>query len=294
MLQTPERGGWRGGLGATERGGIISHYAPWPKPHGCGTGSREVAPRPLGPPGAPPMCAKACHCRDCGRGSRAPWHWHRHWFAAHPAWQAVSKRPLSPPVGHRQPLAGGTPLPCFPLPFVCLRRARKSHGGGERATPGAGGAAGAGSVQGCTRCPHCHGDVSLVGSVPRHLLLRVGPCEGPQPSPGPGNNPCLRTEQGLLLPLQRCPGQSWAWASPCCSRQGAGRCLRGEGSPCSRLALALVSPWAVAGGPQRPPALTSSKTDGRGCVLSCGRPTHGHQLTGMGWGGEPGPRAQPS
>lgn len=61
---------------------------------------------------------------------------------------------------------------------------------------------------------------------------------------------------------------------------------------------ALLSPQRPAGlglgGPQQPPALTGGKTDGRGCIFSCSHPTHGHQLTGMGWGGNPRPRAQPS
>lgn len=108
---------------------------------------------------------------------------------------AGSKRPLSPPVGRRQPLASGTPLPCFPSPFVCLRRTCKSRSGGERAMPGVGGPAGAGGTQGCAWCPHCRGDVSLASSVPRRPSPCIGPREGPRPSPGPG------TDRGLFLPL---------------------------------------------------------------------------------------------
>lgn len=188
-LQTADRGGrWRD-LGATGRGGITYHYAPWPKPHGCGTGAREVAPGPVGPTRA------GLVCQDLSL--LGPWQGWTCSLALAPAPALVRCPPGAtgceqmaplPPAGRRQPLAGGTPLPCFPSPFVCLHRARKSHGGGERAAPGARGPAGA-----------VPGVRTAMWTCPLLALFPATPARCPNPLLALAIAPA----RGLFLPLQR-------------------------------------------------------------------------------------------
>lgn len=133
--------------------------------------------------------------------------------------------------------------------------------------PRAGGPAGAGGTWGCAECPHCHGDVSPTPHcAPVHAvgLLAIGLGAVPAPAELPGA--ALGTGQPLVQQAGSRQVPTWGGEALLSPRRPAGLGL---------------------GGPQQPPALTGGKTDGRGCVFSCSRPTHGHQLTGMGWGGKP-------
>lgn len=83
--------------------------------------------------------------------------------------------------------------------------------------------------------------------------------------------------------MQAVPGAELGLGKPLAQQAGSRQVAawRGEPpfSPRFHPGIPLGCGW---GAPQQPPTLTGGKTDGRGCVLSCGRPTHGHQLTETG------------
>lgn len=246
-----EKGIWGGGSWHPEPGGEV---APRPAaPHGQSPKDQD---RSLWgsrvPSGAVPTCAR-------GAALCVP----------PPPWQQTA--PL-PPAGCRQPLAVG-PQPCFPSPFVRLRRACKSRcGGGEGHIGGLGGLGG--GVQSDLGFYGGMGMLPLPAPCPTapHGAWGAGRCLhgagrlGWMDGGGAANDPWGAAMRGTQL---------WLWLL--LSRAGRERPHRPLRSPHLHAhpptppRAPCLHPAGCELGPPRP-GPDSAKTDGRGCVLRCGRP----------------------